>query len=457
VFGLERFDQYTYGRSVVVQNDHKPLASILRKPLSQAPKRLQALMMRLYRYDIAFEYLEGNKLIIADTLSRAYLTDEEVGVRIMNIDEFSDIPDKTVSAVKNATDTDDSMQVLIKIIKEGWPQNKQDIPRTVMPYYDIRDTLSVQNGVVMKGENIVIPKSMRSEMKQRLHKAHLGYDSMLRRARNAIFWPGMRKDIRQMADSCEICQEMKPANQKETLMQHSDGATPWNKIGLDLFELEGRSYLVAVDYYTNFIEVDHMTATTSAQVITVLKRQFARFGIPRQIISDGGPQFTSGEFKSFVDRLEIDHITSSPRHQQSNGKAESAVKTIKTLMTKPKKNKTDPYEALLELRNTPRQDNNRSPSEMMFGRDTRSIIPTMKDTKPLQQSQHAPHIKKRAKRQDTVKRHYDKSACDLAQLSSNQLVYFQHTRGEKWRKGRILEQHGPISYIVETADSSGAT
>ena len=73
VFGLERFDQYAYGRRIVIENDHKPLASILKKPLSQAPKRLQALILRLHRYDVDFHYIEGSKLFIADALSRAYL------------------------------------------------------------------------------------------------------------------------------------------------------------------------------------------------------------------------------------------------------------------------------------------------------------------------------------------------------------------------------------------------
>ena len=53
VFGLERFDQYTFGRKVVIHNDHKPFAAILKKPLSQAPRRLQVLILRLYRYDVS--------------------------------------------------------------------------------------------------------------------------------------------------------------------------------------------------------------------------------------------------------------------------------------------------------------------------------------------------------------------------------------------------------------------
>ena len=75
LFGLKRFDQYTYGRKVIVVNDHKPLENILRKPLSSAPRRLQDIMMELNRYDIEFRFLKGEKLVIADTLSRAFISE----------------------------------------------------------------------------------------------------------------------------------------------------------------------------------------------------------------------------------------------------------------------------------------------------------------------------------------------------------------------------------------------
>ena len=93
--GLERFDQYTYGRKVHIQNDHKPLATILNKPLSQASRRIQALMMRLHRYEVTFQYVQGSQLFIADTLSRAFLPDPGIDVRVMAINSLLDIPDKT--------------------------------------------------------------------------------------------------------------------------------------------------------------------------------------------------------------------------------------------------------------------------------------------------------------------------------------------------------------------------
>ena len=94
-------------------------------------------------------------------------------------------------------------------------------------------------------------------------------------------------------------------------------------------------------------------------------------------MSDGGPQFTSKEFNSFVEDWGVTYVTSSPMHQRANGKAESAVKIMKSLLVKTYKEGGDPYEAMLEQRNTPRQDTGLSPAEMMFNRRTRSFLPSI--------------------------------------------------------------------------------
>ena len=99
-------------------------------------------------------------------------------------------------------------------------------------YFDIPGTLSRQDGIILKGERILIPFTLRSEMKKRLHSAHLGYDSMLRRARELLYWPDMAQDIKQTAEHCDACQRMKPHNQKEALRQHSKET--WAKVGIDL-------------------------------------------------------------------------------------------------------------------------------------------------------------------------------------------------------------------------------
>ena len=152
------------------------------------------------------------------------------------------------------------------------------------------------DGILVKREAVVIPQALRPSVKRRLHSAHLGRDSMLRRARGTVYWPNIASDIRQIADMCETCQALKQRNPPEPLRQHSNGDEPWQKIGLDLFEIAGKHYLAVVDYYSNFIEVDLLTTMTSVRIVTLLKKHCAHYGIPRMIVSDGGPQFTSQEF-----------------------------------------------------------------------------------------------------------------------------------------------------------------
>ena len=132
--GVERFDQYTYGRKVVIENDHKPLAAILKKPLSQAPKRLQALILRLHRYDVDFHYMEGSMHFIADTLSRAYLDVPDTHVRVMKINALKGESDETINEVREATAEDEGMQKLLSIIRDGWPDNKNEAPSELKPY-----------------------------------------------------------------------------------------------------------------------------------------------------------------------------------------------------------------------------------------------------------------------------------------------------------------------------------
>ena len=149
--------------------------------------------------------MEGSKLFIADTLSRAYLDVADTHVRVMKVNVLKGESDERINEVREATAEDESMQKLLSIIREGWPDNKNEVPGKLKPYFDVRHTLSHQDGVILKGERIVISKSLRDITKKRLHSAHLGYDTMMRRARDTVFWPAMSHEIRQVAENCETC------------------------------------------------------------------------------------------------------------------------------------------------------------------------------------------------------------------------------------------------------------
>ena len=161
----------------------------------------------------------------------------------------------------------------------------------------------------------MVPKSLRRDMLYRLHYAHSGVVSAFLLARESIYWPGMSGEIKQFI-----------------LIPHEVPDRPWAKVGVDLFTYGGRNYLICVDYYSSFWEMDSLDKTTSGAVVHKLKSHFARHGIPETCVSDNGPQFTSTEFKEFSRQWKFVHVTSSPAYLQRSGKVEAAVNSAKNVI-----------------------------------------------------------------------------------------------------------------------------
>ena len=125
--------------------------------------------------------------------------------------------------------------------------------------------------------------------------------------------------------------------------------------------MDRQSFLIAVDYYSGYFEVQDMSSTKSIRVITVLKSWFSRHGIPSTVIIGNGLQFNIEYFKAFSAEWDFHHITTSPYRPQSNGRAENAVKTCKSLLIKARADKRDHLLALFKWRNTPSEGMNASP------------------------------------------------------------------------------------------------
>lgn len=150
-------------------------------------------------------------------------------------------------------------------------------------------------------------------------------------------------------------------------MSHDPTDRPWEKVAVDIYTIDGKDYLITVDYFSNFWEVDRLRDTKASTCVRKLKSHFARNGIPHVVISDNGPQFTSSEFALFSREWGFEHRTSSPGHQQANGWAESAVKTAKSILRKAKESKSDPYLTILAARNTPVEYMDSSPVQRLLG------------------------------------------------------------------------------------------
>lgn len=178
--------------------------------------------------------------------------------------------------------------------------------------------------------------------------------------------------------------------------------------------------MVTVDYYSSFFEVDSLTSKTAEEVIRKLKAHLARHGIPDQVVPDNGQPFASVNFHEFGNIYGFEHVTSSPRYAQSNGKVENAVMTAESLLEKAAKSKRDTYLSLLDWRNTPTEALNSLPAQQLFGRRPKTLLPTSNQLLK-------PKIPKDVEDELRLKRskqamYYDRGAKELEELYPGDLV-----------------------------------
>lgn len=445
VYGLEKFHHYTYAREVEVITDHKPLVAISKKPLAKAPKRLQNLLLRARNYNYTITYKPGSEIPMADTLSRAPASEPRREEVVRSVTTYP-IKDKLMHMIRSATAKDAALTALGEVILKGWPEEKKDVPDILRPYHSYRDELALSDGIIMRSDRVVIPASMRAEMKRRVHLGHLGINSSLRLAKDVMYWPGMSAEIRQFIETCGTCAAYGDKQPTETPVMVPIPKRAWQTVATDLFSWAGEEYLVTYDYHSNFIEVDELRNTTSGEVIKRLKAHFARHGSPETVISDNGTQFSSSEFKAFAEEWGFTHETISPGNSQANGAAEAAVKTVKRMLRKSAATGDDIYKALLHSRNTPTEGMETCPAQRLLGRRTRSMLPTTENKLKVRDID----AEKEQERKENKRHKTMPTGTDLRPLKEGETVRVQPLDGKKqWKEATVTKALTSRSYEVE--------
>ena len=157
VFAFNKFHQYVYGREVLVESDHKPLECIMKKSLAAAPPRLQRMLLQLQKYSFTLVYKPGREMVLADTLSRAYVDDEDSNAKSFEEDVIcavnavlSNAPISDPKPEEVATRQDPTMNKLQEVIMSGWPSERSKVPSEVQEYWNYREELSVVNNIILK-------------------------------------------------------------------------------------------------------------------------------------------------------------------------------------------------------------------------------------------------------------------------------------------------------------------
>ena len=377
-WACERFQNYLLGLRFQIETDHKPLVPLLStKPLDQLPIRVQRFRLRMMRFDYVITHVPGKQLQIADALSRSpvssathadYELQKEVSAYVDLLVQTLPATDNQLQVVRKAQDSDVTCTQIKSYCQHGWPDQTR-LPVTLKKYLPVKDKLSVTNGLLLRGNRLVIPHPLQPETLQKLHAGHQGITKCHQQALQSVWWPAISKDIEETINRCVVCCTTR-FQHAEPLLSSDFPDYPWKRVASDLVEWKKSKYFLVIDYYSRYIEIARLSTATSSDVITHMKSIFARHGVPESLISNNGPQYAAEVFTSFAKEYGFRHVTSSPRYPQGNGATERAVRTVKNLLVKSE----DPYIALISYRSTP-LENGYSPAELLMGRKLRTIIP----------------------------------------------------------------------------------
>ena len=450
LFGVSKFHHYLYGRHFVIYSDHKPLMHIFNQSKAipvMASARLQRWALTLSGYQYSIKYRKGSHMCNADALSRLPLPDCPTTVpmppeTIALLEQLASVP-LTATQIRNMTDRDPVLTKVKQYTQNGWPNNIKD--EQLRPYSSKRDELSLEDGILLWGNRVVVPPQARNTVLEEAHAAHIGIARMKSLTRQFVWWPKIDNDLESKVRSCNICQKFKNEPPQAILHPWEWPKQPWVRIHADFAgPFLGKMFLILIDAHSKWIEVHITASATSSVTIEKMRSTFASFGIPEILVTDNGSNFTSSEFEEFLKSNGIRHVKTAPYHPASNGLAERAVQTFKSGIKKLTNGTLETRVArfLFNYRITPQTTTGVSPSELLLGRRLRCHLDFLR-----------PNLEAKVRQtQCRQKELHDFHARDRELAEGDSVLVKNFSAGNPWLPGMIHSKTGPSSFTVDLTD-----
>ena len=331
VFVVTRLKQFLLGRRFTLQTDHKPLKYLFAP--DEITKTASAMITRwaiaLMVSDYELKYTTGEQIPHADALSRMDFDEDEsdndrVCFAINNI-YFAQSDLVTKAEIQTELGTNRLFQDIKKRTKSGsWKQCSE----AERGFEQQKDALTLHNGIIYRGVVPFIPPKLRHLVLAKAHETHPRKNAIEASVRMIAWWPGITQDVQHFVSECKNCQINRPSLGK-TVSTWPE-AEVWERLHMDWGYVKDQgNIIVIVDAGSGFIEAFPAGKRTQETVKIYLSQIFARFGIPKTLVSDNGPEFVSGDLKQGWESLGIKKMESPVYHPRANGLAETAVQTVK--------------------------------------------------------------------------------------------------------------------------------
>ena len=316
---------------------------------------------------------------------------------------------------------DNQLTRLSHYINKGFPCEKKNLLTDLQEYWNYRDTLFIENGLLTCGSRIIVPQEMQAEMLQYIHDGHQGKERCLLRARNTVFWPKITYDIQELIERCIICQEH-GKSQPITGITQELPPFPWHTLATGIFYWKRMDFLIVADVFSKYFLVRKLANSTSAAGCAEIAIIVTELGLPYIIRSDNGPCYNSKEFQQPLQCYNITHHTSSPHHPRSNGFVERVV-------------------GMYECRVTPQSGSIASPLQLIT-----QCTPREKDLPQLLSTLGAQQMYET--HQGLIRRQPNKPERNYIELTPGMAVWVQHRQNTSWEPATVVSQSSSNSYWI---------
>lgn len=455
-FSCKKFHNYIYGHNdITIHTDHMPLTSIINKSFDEIQNnRIKRLRLKLIIYNFKLKYIPGKKNVIGDFLSRCNIeTKEEEDLTMRDVVHSVGVKSIKFSVEKleqfqKETNEDKNLRLIKEYYYNGWPKRIEEIHNELKHLIKIKNDIEIEDELVYYNRRLIVPKKLRKNILRLLHETHLGFIKISKIAKELFYWPAITADMKSFISECKICNKYAKSQQRKTIINHQIPELPFNKVGIDIAEYEGKNYLILVDYFSKWLEVKTLKNKTATECIRKLKKIFSTHGIPEIVVSDNMP-FGSHEYKQFAKEWNFTIQTTSPNYPKSNGQAEKAVGIVKNMFKKCKSDNIIDFELFkLNYNNSPVAGLEYSPAQILMSRGLRSKIPyKVENLKPKVIYKNAHNLLIHNK--NKMSEHYNKASIKTnIQYKKNDKVWVQDIRNKLWSEGLIIKSLPLRSYLI---------